>query len=938
MKKLFFLIPLMCLISLADSLAQTWTRLQGWGLDLETIFWVNDSVAFSGGENLLIRTHNRAQSWQELPYRFEGRVLSIAFDDEMLGLAVGENGLLLKTTDSGQTWKEITLETEVNLKQISQVSELEWIIVGEGGNIFKSTDQGESWTTVASGQTLSLNGFFKWNPDTLYLAGDSGTLLRSQNGGNAWEKLELGQTTDFHGVAFSSALVGYVVGDAGTILKTEDAGQTWTALVSGVNSNLKKIEISPLDSKILSVVGENATALRSINSGGSFAKANLGATNTRNVYDLDFVPHTNTLYAVGQDGYLISSTNAGSTFTQRMAGVRNNFKAADFKTDRYGFIGGENGAFYVTSNAGQSIISRPLPENSDVVGMNFWNNSYGFLTTSSGKLLRTSNAGSAWIDLTPPFPQSINGFYLFATSVIYASGNEGRVTSSFNSGGAWNTEIQSDTQNDLKEIMFFDFQFGIAVGENGQISYSNGGAVWTTLPSLTDNNFHGLAKLDETTAVVVGENGSIFKTTDKALTWRQIEIQTDEDLLDVDFFGSEVGFISGKNGLTMQTGDGGETWVVIPSGTSRDLTGISAGNPLIAYAVGDDGTILSYSCVPPTGNLSPISGPETSCLRAERYSITDDILEGSQIFWRVDGGEIIAGQGSNEVEIVWTFPGRNGVFVSRQNFCGAGETSYLEVIVNDIPTVSEPIEGEGSVCIEQEYSYSVNNQSGVDYNWTVSGGEILNGQGTASVLVIWEEAGDHSISVVPNNSCGKGTAVSKPILVKAQAETPGPITGEGITAPGEKVYEILPVGDLSYQWTIEGEGASILEGQGTASIRVIWQNEGEFTLSVRAQNSCGFSESSHLPVTVSFITSLEPDRKLSLLVYPNPSSGQIFLESENLSQWNSAEVINQLGQSIVSTPILSGQTLVIFQDLPKGVLLVRLKGRSGVVVKKIVVE
>lgn len=938
MKKIFFFIPFLCFFYVAESQAQIWNRLQGWGLDLESVFWVNDSVAFSGGENLLIRTQNRAQTWQELPYTFEGRVLSLAFADEESGLAVGENGLVLKTEDSGQSWKEIPLGTEVDLIRVTQISESEWLIVGDAGRIFKSMDRGESWTSISSGQTQPLRDIFRLNSDTLFLAGDAGTLLRTENGGNNWEKLPVGQNTNFSGVAFSSATTGYLVGDSGTILKTEDAGASWAVLNSSVTTDLRKIAISPLDPQIISIVGENATALRSSNSGSSFGKANLGATNTRNIHDLDFVPGTNTLYAVGQDGYLISSTNAGSTYTQRMAGVRNDFKLTDFKTDRYGFIGGENGAFFVTSNAGQSIISRPLPESSDIVGMSFWNNSFGFVSTLSGRLLRTTNAGSAWADLTPTFPESINGFYLFATSVIYASGNKGRVTSSFNSGVAWNTEIQSDTENDLKEIMFFDFQFGIAVGENGQISYSDGGAVWTTLPSLTDQNFNGLAKLNEMTAVVVGDEGTIFKTTDKANTWRQIEIQTQEDLLDVDFFGNEVGFISGKNGLTMQTGDGGETWIIIPSGTSRDLTGISAANPLIAYAVGEDGTFLSYSCVPPTGNLSEITGEGSSCLEVKRYAITDPVIEGSEIVWRVDGGMIVSGQGTGEVEIEWTDPGRNGLFVSRQNFCGTGETSYLEVIVNDIPTIAEQIDGEGSVCIGEEYTYTVTNQSGVDYTWTVSGGEIVNGQGTASVLVIWEEMGDHTISVLPSNSCGKGSELSKPILVKPQPETPGEITGEAITAPGELIYGVIPVGENSYQWTVEGAGARIIEGQGTASVRIGWESEGEFSLSVRAQNSCGFSDASSLFVTVSFITSLEPEGEFPLLIYPNPSSGQLFLESENLSRYNSVEIVNLLGQSLTTTPISSGQTLVVFQDLPKGILLIRLKGRNGVLVKKIVVE
>lgn len=938
MKRIFFLFFAFYLASSGYTISQTWTRLQGWGLDLETVYWINDSVAFAGGENLLIKTQNRAQTWQELPFQFEGKVTSIAFVDENTGIAVGENGLALKTENSGQTWRSILISSGLDLFKVSPVSESTWMAVGANGAIFRSQDNGETWQARNSGKNQTINDVFRYNSDTLFLAGDGGTLLRSADQGLTYQEIALPTAIDLNGVAFSSPLIGYLVGDEGLIIKTIDGGESWSTLNSGVATDLQKVAISPLDSRIVTVIGDGATALRSINSGASFGRANLGATNTRNLKELFYVPASNLVYAVGQDGYMISSTNAGASYTQRMAGVRTDFTQTDFKTDRYGLLGGKNGSFFVTSNAGLSIISRPLPLPEEVSGMSFWNGSFGYVSTIEGKVFRTTNAGSSWLDLSPNIPEAINGFYLFATSVLYASGNEGRVISSFNSGANWNTQIQSDTENNLKEIMFFDFQFGIAVGENGQISYSNGGATWTTLPSLANENFNALAKLDEENAIVVGDGGKIFKTSDKALTWKEIEVETTEDLLDVDFFDNNVGFIAGKNGLTMQTGDGGETWLIIPSGTSRDLNSISAANPLVAYTVGDDGTFLSYSCIPPEGSLSAITGAGFSCLNVETYSILDPVIEGAQLVWRVDGGKIVSGQGTSQVEIEWTNPGRNGVFVSRRNFCGSGETSFMEVLVDQIPIITNQIVGEGSVCLGEDFSYSLPGLNGVNYEWTATGGEIINGQGTSSILVRWSEEGSQELKMKPSNTCGEGEEVSKPILVKSQALFPGEINGGILVAPGEEVYTVSEVNESSYVWAVVGDGARIIEGQGSASIRVAWEQEGDYQIEVRSQNACGFSSVSSLSVQVSLITGVEPNERFELMIYPNPSSGVLYLESESLSAWNSVEIINQTGQSITKASIGSSQNLLIFQDLPRGVLFLRLKGRNSVVTRKVIVE
>ena len=166
---------------------------------------------------------------------------------------------------------------------------------------------------------------------------------------------------------------------------------------------------------------------------------------------------------------------------------------------------------------------------------------------------------------------------------------------------------------------------------------------------------------------------------------------------------------------------------------------------MIADAVGDDGTVLNYICVPP-GDLSEISGSQTSCLSVQKYNVQDNQVLGSTIVWRVDGGQIQSGQGTKEIEVLWTGTGNNGVFVSRKNFCGNGETSFLAVAVNQIPPINQ-ISGEGKACVGPTYSYQLPELAGVTYTWSIVGGEIMTGQGKSKIEVKWTSGGDQQLGV-----------------------------------------------------------------------------------------------------------------------------------------------------------------------------------------------
>lgn len=937
MRRLLPIFLFLTLVALEAS-SQTMTRMQGWGLDLHSSHWSSAQQGVAVGEKLIIRTEDGGTTWEEVLQRFDLRFYDVLFLDSSRGLAVGEGGAIFLSTDAGKTWQKKEAGTVNDLFALAQIPGGPIVAAGEKGELIQSLDGGETWKKLVSGTALDLYDVYFVGESTGFIVASDGKILKSQDKGNTWTLDSAPSSVDLFGVAFSSELIGYAVGENGTFLKTIDGGASWTVLSPGTSSTLRKVAISPLDARIVVAVGDMATVVRTANSGTTFAKPSLGTGNVRNLHSIAFKPSSNLATTVGQDGYLINSSNSGASWSQKFAGIRNDFTTADFKDQNTGFIAGQDGAFFVTTNGATSLVSRPLPEPVTIKSLAFWNTAFGYSGSDQGKIYRSSNSGSSWVPVFTAADRTITGFYLFAPSVIYLSGSQGYISRSFDSGVTWDQSVSSNTLENLKGLIFFDFGYGVAIGEKGQISRTFGGSIWETVPKVTEQNLNALAKIDTSRAVVVGDGGIILKTEDKASTWKIIASGTTKNLKSIDFFGTEYGFISGEEGLALVTSDGGETWREFATGTLRDLNAVSAGTDLRAYFAGDDGTVLSFSCVPPTGNVGEISGGFQACLGTASYSISAAPQLGSEILWRVDGGEILSGQGTPQIEVRWTETGRNAVLVSRTNFCGSGETSALEVSVAASPPSTQAIAGEGAVCSGASYSYSLPSQNGISYTWAVTGGEIKSGQGSHQVEVVWAQQGEQRISVIQENYCGPSPSLQKTISVASTPSSPSSIAGATMTSLVAEIYSIDPIAGLNYRWSISGGGGKILSGQGSASVTVVWEKEGDFELAVEAQNACGYSTKRILSVNVNLITALEPTANTDLKLYPNPSQGTVTLTSDSLDSWSSLTVTNSLGQPLRELTISSGQREVYLESLPKGLLLLQLKGKDGQVTKKLLVR
>lgn len=138
--------------------------------------------------------------------------------------------------------------------------------------------------------------------------------------------------------------------------------------------------------------------------------------------------------------------------------------------------------------------------------------------------------------------------------------------------------------------------------------------------------------------------------------------------------------------------------------------------------------------------------------------------------------------------------------------------SYIGGI--NIPSIQFEITGPGQLCLNQTGTYSANTLPGAPtYTWDVSGGAILSGQGTSSIMVERTSVSDVTISVRPD--CGYfETSVTLQTL--GNIFISGPFTVCPNTFNND--YSVEEYDNASYNWTVTN--GSVISGQGSNEVTI----------------------------------------------------------------------------------------------------------------------
>jgi acetyl esterase/lipase len=309
-----------------------------------------------------------------------------------------------------------------------------------------------------------------------------------------------------------------------------------------------------------------------------------------------------------------------------------------------------------------------------------------------------------------------------------------------------------------------------------------------------------------------------------------------------------------SSGGTITAGGGAANNTVTVTWTSSGAKTVS-----VNYTNGNGCTAASPTIYNVTVNPLPvptISGPASVCVNSTGniYSTQPAM---TNYIWAVSAGGTVTAGGTatdNTVTVTWNTVGAQSVSVNytNANGCTAASPTVYPVTVNPLPAPT--VSGPGLVC-----NLSTNNiyttQGGMSgYTWTVTGGTITSGNGTASITVTWNVSGSQTVSVNYQNSfgCYSGTPGSMTVIV-IPLPTPT-ITGPNDICAGStgNVYT-TESGMTNYTWTVSA-GGTITAGGGLTdnTVTVTWNSAGAQTVTVTYLNAfgCAAATPTVYPVTV----------------------------------------------------------------------------------------
>lgn len=253
---------------------------------------------------------------------------------------------------------------------------------------------------------------------------------------------------------------------------------------------------------------------------------------------------------------------------------------------------------------------------------------------------------------------------------------------------------------------------------------------------------------------------------------------------------------------TVATGQGTDTIAVDWSSTSGSGT-------VSVIETTDKGCNSDPIVLPVTINviLTPIAptGTQTLCANlAQGQSYSTLNTAGSTYTWHAQGGSISQGNGTSNVIVDWNVTGPQTVAlwydessVTADTVCfGVSDTLY--VTINPAPQTSA-ITGNSSICVSDTGSFIVTNTTGSNYNWTVTGGSVISGNGSNGIQATWSGSPSAVVSVQETNSYGcVGTAITYNVTVNP---LPNASAGTNDTICTGNSTTLNASGGTNYLWT-----------------------------------------------------------------------------------------------------------------------------------------
>lgn len=249
----------------------------------------------------------------------ENRVFAIA--------SLGSTQGIMETTNGGQTWTG-KAAPGMWLFDLQFTDENHGYVVGRdneqaGGFVLVTKNGGKTW---ASNLMTGTHGFYRItcpSSQVAYTCGYLGVIWKTTDGGDTWTTLHVGQPGDvFTDISFITPEIGYAAAGKNSefynttqLYRTIDGGENWTLVKEFTDEeSISAMEFVDGNTGYVSSKHEGKVALmRTTDGGQTWAPVYKDQAN-RLFARIRFMD-VNNGWAVGTDGLIVRTTDAGATWT-----------------------------------------------------------------------------------------------------------------------------------------------------------------------------------------------------------------------------------------------------------------------------------------------------------------------------------------------------------------------------------------------------------------------------------------------------------------------------------------------------------------------------------------------------------------------------------------------------------------------------------------------
>ncbi len=250
--------------------------------------------------------------------------------------------------------------------------------------------------------------------------------------------------------------------------------------------------------------------------------------------------------------------------------------------------------------------------------------------------------------------------------------------------------------------------------------------------------------------------------------------------------------------------------------------------------------------VSPAATLDSLTGTASLCPGVVGVSYwVNNPVNTSTYQWTINNGTLTNGQGTDSALVDWPNAGSGSVTVIETTDQGCqSHPVILPVTINPVLT---PVAATGPqvLCANQAQGivYNTLQTPGSSYQWQISGGTItsVNPDTNGTATVNWTATGPTTVylwydetSTTLTNVCF-GTSDSIAVTINPIPVTSSMAGSNSICVFDTITYSVTNVSSNTYQWTVQN--GSIVSGNGTNSISVVWNTSGSYSVSVSETNS-----------------------------------------------------------------------------------------------------